>query len=144
MNSIKIKPYIPRLYLAVFISFMVNKFVLRPFVLDHELPAFLQIFVLSIPNTFEAIIGMSIVASLLMAAKLYFSPRFDRIPNFALYFLATVLVGTYVLTQEFNLHSLGGKNTFDPYDVVSSIIGIVVMMLLFWLYGIVEHATGSA
>lgn len=144
MHSIRIKTYILRLYLAVFILFIVNKFVLRPFVLDHDFPAFLQIFVLSVPNTFEAIIGMSNVVGLLMAAKLYFSPRFDGIPTLALYLFATVLAGTYVLTQEFKLHNMGGRNTYDPYDVVASIIGIVGMLLVFWRYGVLERVSKSA
>ena len=112
--------------------------------LDYDSPTFLQILVFSIPNTFEAIIGMSNIAGLLMVAKLYFRPRFDGIPNLALYLLATVLVGTYVLTQEFRLHDLGGRNAYDPYDAVASIIGIVGTLLVLWRYGILERASGSA
>ena len=144
MNSIRIKPYILRLYLIVFILFLVNKVVLRPIVLDHDSLPYLQILVFSIPNTFEAIIDMSNIAGLLMVAKLYFRPRFDGIPNLTLYLLATVLAGTYVLTQEFRLNDLGGRNACNPYDVVASIIGILGMLLVLWRYWIVEHVSASA
>ena len=138
INAIRVKPYLLRLYFSAFVLFIINKFVLRPFVLDHDFPTFLQIFVLSIPNTFEAIIGMSNVAGLLMTAKLYFSPRFDSIPNLALYLLATALAGTYVLTQEFKIHNLGGRNIYDPYDVAASIIGIIGMLLVFLRYRVLD------
>ena len=100
--------------------------------------------VLSVPNTFEAIIGMSTVTALLMRAKLHFSPRLERIPNLAIYLLGTVVVGTYVLTQEFKLHDLGGRNVYDPYDVAASILGLVGMFLLFWRYGILERVSRAS
>lgn len=139
MNAFRFKPYLIRLYLAAFILFLINKAALRPFVLEHEFSPILTIIVLSIPNTFEAIIGLSNVAGLLMIAKRYFSPRFDRVPDRVLYLLATALAGTYVLTQEFNLHALGGRNVYDPYDVIASLIGLVGMFLLFWRYGVLEQ-----
>lgn len=74
-----------------------------------------------------------------MVAKLYFSPRFNRIPDLAVYLLATIIAGTYVLTQEFNLHALGGRNVYDPYDAVASLIGLVGMFLLFWRRGVIER-----
>ena len=144
MNPIRVKLYILRLYLAVFILFVCNKFVLRPFVLDHDFPAFLDIVVLSIPNTFEAIFGLGNVAGLLLIAKQYLSPRFDGIPNQAIYLLATALAGTYVLTQEFKLHHLGGRNTYDPYDVAASIVGIVGMLCVLWRYGLLEQTSTAA
>lgn len=144
MRSFRIKTYILRLFLVVLALFIANKFVLRPMVLDHDFPSFLQILVLSIPNTFEAVLGMCVVAGQLMVVKLYFSPRFDGIPNLGVYLLATFLAGTYVLTQEFKLHHLGGRNTYDPYDVVASIVGLVGMLLVLWRYGILERRDGSA
>ena len=143
MSSPRIKTYVLRLYLATFALFIFNKFALRPFALEQECPAFLTIVVLSAPNTFEAIIGMSTVTALLMRAKL-FSPRLEGIPNLAIYLLATVVAGIYVLTQEFKLHDLGGRNVYDPYDVVASIVGLVGTLLLFWRYGFLERVSRAS
>ena len=94
--------------------------------------------VLSAPNTFEAIIGMSTVAALLMRAKL-FSPRFRGHPESYDLSLSDGCDGDYVLTQEFKLHDLGGRNVYDPYDVVASIVGLVGTLLCFWRYGFLER-----
>ncbi len=137
----RFKTYIVRLYIAVFVLFMLNKFVLRPFVLGHDSLGFLRIIVLSIPNTFEAILGMINVASVLIAARLYLSPRFDQVQDRAVYLLATAFVSVYVLTQEFKLHNLGGRNTYDPYDAVASVVGVVGMLVAFLCYGVIEAKT---
>ena len=137
MSSPKIKPYLPRLYIAAFLVFIVNKFVARPVVLDHDFPDFATTVVLSLPNTCEAIIGMSMSAGLLFAAKLRFSPRFDWIPDILIYLLATLVTAGYVLTQEYELHNLGENNVYDPYDVAASFIGLVGMLLVFSRFGIV-------
>ena len=144
MSSLRIKPYLPRLYIAVFLVFIVNKFGARPFVLDHDFPDFAKTIVLSLPNAFEAIIGMSMSAGLLLAAKLRFSPRFDWIPNLLIYLLATLVTAVYVLTQEYELHNLGGNNVYDPYDVAASIIGLVGMLLVFSRFGIIEQVDRAA
>lgn len=144
MSSLRIKPYLPRLYMAAFLVFIVNKFGARPFVLDHDVPDFAMTIVLSLPNTCEAIIGMSMSAGLLLAAKLRFSPRFDWIPNLLIYLLATLVTAVYVLTQEYELHNLGGNNVYDPYDVAASIIGLIGMLLVFSRFGIIEQVDRAA
>ena len=144
MNAFEIKPYLIRLYIAAFLIFFANKFGMRHFVLDHDLPEFTKTFVLSIPNTCEAIIGMSMLTGLLLFAKFRLRPRLDRIPDLAIYLLATLVTGTYVLTQEFRLHNLGGNNVYDPYDVAASVIGLVGMLLLFIRFGVIEPAGKGA
>lgn len=84
------------------------------------------------------------VAGILILVKLYFRPRLEGVPNFAIYLLATLLAGTYVLTQEFKLHNLGGRNVYDPYDALASIIGIVGMLLVLVRYGVLDHDNGFA
>jgi len=139
MSSLRIKPYLARLYIAAFLVFIVNKFIARPFVLDQDFPDFVTTIVLSLPNTCEAIIGMSMSAGLLLAAKHRFSPRFDRIPDLWVYLLATLVTAVYVLTQEYEFHNLGGNNVYDPHDVAASFIGLVGMLLVFLRFGIVKQ-----
>ena len=121
----RLKPYVMRLYLLALVVFVANKFWLRPVVLAHDGLDALKVVTLSLPNTLEAIFGVMLVAIWLLLARGYFSPRFDRLSDPLLYGLALLLASIYVLTQEFKLHHLGGRNTYDPNDVVASIIGLL-------------------
>lgn len=49
-----------------------------------------------------------------------------------------------MLTQEFELHNLGGNNVYDPNDVAASIIGLVGMLLVFSRFGIIEQVDRAA
>lgn len=113
---------------------------LRPYVLQHDFPESVQIVVLSIPNTIEAIFGMSIIGGILSVVHARFKTHFGWLPDAVLYLVTTVLAGTYVLTQEFRLHNLGGNNIYDPYDVAASILGLIVMLVLFLRFGILDKA----
>lgn len=144
MNSLRIKPYLPRLYLAVFIIFIINKLGMRSYVLEHEFPNFAKTIVLSLPNMCEAILGMNMVAGLLLATKLHFSSYFEWVSNRLVYLLAMLLTGTYVLTQEYELHNLGGNNVYDPYDVAASIIGLLGMVIVFSRFGVIEKTDSAA
>jgi hypothetical protein len=135
------KAYIVRLYLGSVALFFVNKMAVRSWVLGSDLPEFFHVFVRSVPNTLEAIVGMVMVGGILTAVKLRASPRLDTLSPAVLTVLAAILTGTYVLSQEFKLHDLGGLNVYDPYDVVASVLGLVLTSGLFMRYGIVEEGT---
>ena len=144
----QLKRYLLRLYLAAFVVFVANKFWLRPVVLAHDFGflkiELLKIIVLSLPNTIEAIFGVTNIACLLHFAKHRFKPRLDGLQDTALYLLALGLAGVYVLTQEFKIHNLGGRNTYDPYDVVASIIGLLGTWLVVARFGVVESPAPAA
>lgn len=136
---IRIKPYAIRLYLAVVVVFLINKFALRPFVLAHDFPVWAQVFVLSVPNTCEAVIGTLNLAGILLAAKRYLPPRLASVSDAALGVLATGLAAGYVLPQELKLHNLGGRNVYDPFDLIASIVGLVVIGLVVVRWGVLEE-----
>ena len=136
MNELNIKPYLVRLFLGAFIFFVLNKVFLRPLVLENDVPAWLDVFVLSVPNTIESIFGMSLVGGILMVARQRFYGSVGSVTRLAVYLVTLVLVGMYVLTQEFKLHNLGGNNVYDPNDVIASVVGMIVMFVLFVRFGI--------
>lgn len=140
MNNFSIKPYLLRLYLSAFIFFFLNKFALRPFVLDGDFPNWIDTFVLSLPNTIETIFGMGIVGAALAVILEKLKPRFGEVPDLAIYISTLILAGAFVLTQEFKLHNLGGRNVFDPNDAVASVIGLTLMFILFVRFGILEKS----
>lgn len=116
-----------RIQIFTIVLFAICKIWLRPFVLNRDFHVAFDITVLSLPNFFEGIVG---VLSLTYIG-LYVNSRFvqkveKRIGEQRIYLLATLIAAIFVLTQEFKIHNLGGNNVYDPYDVLFSIIGLVV------------------
>lgn len=138
MNDLRLKPYMLRLYFGTLLLFILNKFMIRPFVLARELPEIFTVVVFSLPNACEAIMGLSCVAGILLYFKHRSSSGFGQISDGVVYLIALVLASAYVITQEFNLHHLGGENTYDPYDVVASVLGLLTTYLVISRFGIYE------
>ena len=129
-----IKPYIIRLYLFLFLCHPLNKFMLRPFILDNDFPNFLTVFTLSVPNFIESVLGTLVITGLLHLAQMRFA-WFQTLSKKMIYNLALTFTSIYVITQEFKIHNLGGRNTYDPYDVIASVIGLVFVYVILRLYG---------
>ncbi len=107
--------------IVIAIFFIMKKFV-RPFVLESDFHPLADIIVYSFPNLCEGIIGVLSATYVL----LYLNLRSLRWSEKAIYLIATFLAGVYVITQEFKIHNIGGNNIFDPYDVLFSIIGLLI------------------
>ena len=129
------KPYVIRLYIGALLLFVLVKGTLRPWVLAGDFWVGFDVFVLSFPNFVEAIVGMSNAYGLLLFAKHRDLLAMGKLSERGLLLASIVLVGLYVLTQEFGLHNLGGNNVTDPFDVAASIIGIVFMAAVFSRFG---------
>jgi len=142
-GPVRLRRYLVRLYLWTMGLFMVNKLFVRRMVLESDAPVVLDIVVLSAPNTFEAILGMSVVAALLFVARRKFGGGLRSFSDGMIYTMATLFTAIYVLTQEFNLHRLGGVQVYDPWDVAASIIGIVLMLVLFSTRGVVVETEAA-
>ncbi len=143
MNGLRIKRYLSRLYLGALLFFFLNKFALRPLILENDFPGWMNILVLSIPNTLETIFGMGFFGILLSLAREHFPSKLGAVPDIAIYLVSLALAGTFVLTQEFKLHNLGGNNVYDPNDVIASVIGLVVMFVLFVRFGILDNSESA-
>jgi len=93
---------------------------------DHS-PEFWRVFLYSFPNFCEGVIGVFILTGIgiYFRAKLYHSISYK-----VLYFIAAGMALIYTITQEVKLHHLGGKNIYDPYDVLFSILGVGVGLLI--------------
>lgn len=78
MREITMKKYVRYLFGIVFLLFILNNFYLRPWVLENELPAFFQIFVFSVPNFIEAILGTIILIGILSQLRMYFDKKNKR------------------------------------------------------------------
>lgn len=133
-GSENMKPIV-RLFALAIVTFMLVKFGLRPLVLKNEIGGVVEIFVLSYPNFCEAIAGTFVITAILLRLNVIRKKRVTKpiVSKQAIYLIATILAAIYVLLQEFKIHNLGGKNTYDPYDVLFSVVGLVsAYLLLFW------------
>ena len=138
MKEISIKKYIIYVFVMAILIFFLNKFLLRPWVLENETSEFFQIIVLSIPNLIEAIIGTLLLTGIILQLKYRFNKKMGYMKDEYIYLLAVSLASIYSVSQEFKFHNLGGNNVYDPYDVIASLIGLGMTYALIQVFGFVE------
>ena len=119
-----------RIQVFLLFCFMLNKFLIRPFVLENDFPGLVQTFVLSFPNFCEAVMGSLMLAFIGLAFRFRMPQWFGGIKEKQIYLLSIAFAAIYVILQEFKIHNLGGRNTYDPYDVLFSIIGLTTAYFL--------------
>lgn len=121
MNDIQ---KIARIQIIIIVLFVFFKFI-RPAVLASNASEVFKLILLSLPNFFEGVIGVLILTAIgLYLNNKVISTQKQLKPKF-IYILALVMASIYVISQEFKLHNLGGKNVFDKNDVFFSIIGLI-------------------
>jgi len=114
-----------RIQLVTIVLFFFSKAWLRPFILNGEFHSIFEIIVLSLPNFFEGIVGVLTLTYI----SLYINHRWNtnrKLHDASIYIIATILAAIYVITQEFKIHNLGGNNVYDPYDVLFSVVGLIL------------------
>ena len=123
------------LFLGAIVIFVLNKFVVRPWVIEAGLPAFFQVLVNSLPNLSEAIIGTLLLTGIGLSLRERLSGRLGRLPEPFVYGCAILVAGVYVLSQELKFHNLSGNNICDPWDLLFSIVGLAAMGIVLGRYG---------
>lgn len=136
----QIKKYVPYVFGISLFMFMANKFFLRPWVLENDLLPLFQLIVLSLPNLIEAIMGAFLLTGLFFRLRIRFSGRVGAFSNGLIYLLAVVVAGLYVSLQELKVHNLGGKNVYDPNDLVFSLIGLLIAFGVLSIFGFLEES----
>ena len=139
MKEIPIKKYIRYLFGIAVLTFILNKIYIRPWILEHKSPDILLIVTYSIPNLIEAIIGTLLLTGILLQIRQYFNKKFGSIKDIAIHIIAVIIAGIYVISQELKFHNLGGNNVYDPYDLVASLIGLILTFGIIQLYGFTEE-----
>ncbi|WP_350293726.1 hypothetical protein [uncultured Croceitalea sp.] len=95
--------------IALFVFFKL----IRPSVLELNLPEGMKITLLSLPNFFEAVIGVLILTGIGLYLNLRGLSEKLRIGRNLLYAIVPIIGGIYVITQEMKIHNLGGNNVYD-------------------------------
>ncbi len=137
-KRLTIKKYVRYLFVAAFIMFVLNKFFVRPFVLENDYPDILQIIVLSLPNFTEAVMGTLLLTGILLQLRHFFGDNLKSLKTTYVYLIALILASVYVISQEFTLHNIGGNNVYDPYDLVASILGLTLTYMTIRILGFIE------
>ena len=140
MQELAIKTYVRYFFGISILFFVLNKLWIRPWMLARDVPEFIKIFVLSVPNFIEAIVGTIVVTGLLFRAQQYFNKQLGKYKDVYIYLAAVCIAALYVLTQEFKIHNLGGNNVFDPYDVIASILGLMTTFGVIYKFGFLSEA----
>lgn len=99
------------------------------------MPNIFLIITFSIPNLIEAIVGTLVLTGILLQLRQIFNKKFGAVKDTYLHIIAVGLASIYVITQELKFHNLGGNNVYDPYDMVASIIGLLMTFGIIQLYG---------
>ena len=133
-----VKPHVRVLFLGAFVVFVLNKSVVRPWVLEAGLPAFFDVLVNSLPNLSEAVIGTLLLTGIGLQLRARLSGRLGDLPDAVVYLLAILVSGVYVLSQELKFHNLGGNNVYDPWDLLFSIVGLAAMGIVLGRYGFAD------
>jgi len=137
MREIRVKKYIRYFFWIAILTFVLNKLLIRPWILENDLPGFFVIITYSLPNLIEAIVGTLILTGILLQARQYFN-KADTLNITLTQLLAVSVAAIYVISQELKFHNLGGNNIYDPYDLIASIIGLVVTFTIIQLFGFTE------
>jgi hypothetical protein len=136
MREITIKKYVKYSFGIAFAVFILNKFYLRPWVVTHELPALFQVIVFSVPNFIESILGTLILTGIILQLRLSLGKK-KKLKETTVYLLAVGVASLYVISQELKLHNIGGNNVYDPFDVIASVVGLLLTYIALKKFGFI-------
>jgi len=65
--------------------------------------------------------------------------RFGVIKDISIHILAVSIASIYTISQELKFHDLVGNNVYDPYDIIASIIGLIMTFGIIQLFGFTDE-----
>ena len=113
-----------RIQLALTALFIFFKLI-RPSVLASNSPQFFKTILLSLPNFFEAVVGILILTGILLVLNDKLKKKNTFQLNYV-YRIAVLLAAAYVTLQEFDVINFRSRKTFDQNDLIFSAIGLVI------------------
>ena len=125
-------------------AFLLNRHVIRPWVLETVEAGPAVVLVDSLPNLIEAVVGTVLVAGFLLTLRERSARSASQITESRLYLLASAMAGVFVVSQELNWFVLLRHNIYDPFDVTASILGLVVTNRFLTRFGLVETPKNRA
>ena len=127
LSSWTFKPQVWIVIGACVATFLFHRYLFRPWVLESYEAGVLVIIANSYPNFLEGIIGSITLGGLGLWFKNRtgkWSPEHETATFFN---WVTIVAALYVVTQELNWYTVTRENVYDPYDVIASILGLIVV-----------------
>ncbi len=121
------------------LTFLVNRHVVRPWVLHYMDGGLATVLVNSLPNLVEAIIGTIDVSLILLVIVRRNAWLRRRIGHTTIYVVATAIAGLFVISCELNGIRFRGPNVYEPNDIVASILGLLTILFLLTRIGLVTE-----
>ena len=133
------KPYLWVVIIVNLAAFVLNKHLLRSWVLQRVESGTFVILVNSLPNLVEAVVGTVTLAGMLMSLRENSESLARWLTDSRLYFVATILAAAFVVPQELNWINLDGNSVYDPYDMAASILGLIAINRMLVRFGLVTR-----
>lgn len=124
------------------LAFVLNKHAIRPWVLENIDGGPAVILVNSLPNFVEAIIG-TIDLVILWEIWKRLSGAGHRVADAIVYAIATFIAGLFVISSELNWIQFRGPNVIDPFDIIASILGLILIHRLLVRFGFADYAVAT-
>ena len=116
--------------------FLLNRHIVRPWVLENAVNGPVTVVVNSLPNLVEAIVGTILIAGILLDIwRRVGGPRF-YLDCTTIYAVATVIAGLFVILSEVNWIRFRGPNVYDPNDLAASVLGLFLIYFLLVRFGL--------
>jgi len=125
------------------LAFLVNRHVVRPWVLNNMDGGPATVLVNSLPNLVEAIVGTIDVAIILLVIVRGNAWFRRHIGHTTIYVAATAIAGLFVISCELNWIQFRGPNVYDPNDIVASIFGLLITLFLLTRIGLVTEQSNE-
>lgn len=118
------------------LAFLLNRHIVRPWVLENAVHGPVRIVVNSLPNLVEAIVGTITIAGFLSEIwRRVVGPTFNSDCT-TVYAAATVIAGLFVISSEVNWMRFRGPNVYDPNDLAASVFGLILIYFLLARFGL--------
>ena len=111
------------------LAFVLNRHIVRPWVLENVVSGPVTVVVNSLPNLVEAIVGTIWIAGILLEI-------WRRVNCTTIYAVATVIAGLFVILSEVNWIRFRGPNVYDSNDLAASVLGLFLIYFLLARFGI--------
>ena len=118
------------------LAFLLNRHIVRPWILENAVTWPVTVVVYSLPNLVEAILGTITIAGILLDIRLRVAGTVSYSDCTTVYAIATVIAGLFVIASEVNLIRFRGPNIYDLYDLVASVLGLFLVYFLLTRFGL--------
>ena len=125
------------------VSFLLHRHFVRTWVLQSYDSGIFVIVVNSFPNFLEAIIGSISLSGLGLLFKNRGAEWSPEKETTAFFNWVTIVATIYVITQELNWYSITRENIFDPYDIVASILGLLIINRILNSVGLLTYTVDA-